>query len=468
MSRRLKLKTTLWHRPSTTTKKEEGVPIFCRITVPGSKKTELDTGLRIQNGDWDKARKQVLPRNKTYKKLNDELDTLIADLEAHYTVLLKKYEKVTSLMVKNDYNDLPVDQDLTSQKKQNQTLLKAADSLIDDFEEMVNEGIRSHYTLKQWRATRKKIEEFIYYRATGKFLEQPSQKGGLRVVHKKGETKLTEQKEKVYDISLNSLDLKFLTEFKRYLMVKRKPKKLQLSATNKQLKNLKQVLTNAVTEKWINVNPFANYKSTSDEKEVIPLELHQVEKMYLKKGLVKRLEEVRDAFVFQCFTGFAYQDLFELGPQHIKKVGRDYWLIKPRGKTKALQMVPILPIVMEIIRKYQNHPYCRKRKRLLPVDSNSRYNGYTKELEVIMKFDIRLNTHRARHTFADLMLNMGVPLEVVSRMLGHRSIRTTQRYCRINKRRIANCMKMVSNKLFTNTGKIKKIDKETYEYALAA
>src|SRR5690606_18640252 len=118
---------------------------------------------------------------------------------------------------------------------------------------------------------------------------------------------------------------------------------------------------------------------------------------------------IRDSFIVQCFTGFAYQDILNLGPDNIVLVGKnaERWLIKERGKTEVNEMVPILPVVEEIIEKYKNDPLCARRKRLFPVCGNYHYNVYLKELADICGITRELNTHLARHTFADIILNAG-------------------------------------------------------------
>ena len=120
-------------------------------------------------------------------------------------------------------------------------------------------------------------------------------------------------------------------------------------------------------------------------------------------------------------------------------------------------MVPILPVVDEVIRKYKDHPYCRVTGKLLPVNSNARYNSYLKELAIICNIARELNTHLDRHTFADIMLNSGVLLEDVSKMLGHKSVRTTQRYAKVRKSRISRNMEKVRSLLFTSEGKLKHV-----------
>ena len=225
----------------------------------------------------------------------------------------------------------------------------------------------------------------------------------------------------------------------------------------------RQIVKIGVKKDFITRNPMEGFKCSGGDVEVIPLEFEQVERIHRKKLHVERLAEVRDAFIFQCFTGFAYQDIYDLTRDSITLVGpkRERWLVRKREKTQVGEMVPILPIVEELIEKYKNHPYCLAHDKLIPVNSNFRYNTYLKELADLCDIrDItgsirRLDTHDARHFFADMMLNNGVPLEDVSKMLGHRNIRTTMRYCRVRKSRISKSVGLVRDRLFTKTGKLR-------------
>lgn len=171
------------------------------------------------------------------------------------------------------------------------------------------------------------------------------------------------------------------------------------------------------------------FKCSGGDVEVITLEFWQVEKIQQKQFSVDWISEVRDAFIFQCFTGFAYQDIYDLTPENVVLVGRkkERWLIKHRVKTEVGEMVPILPIVDQLISKYKDHPYCLANGRLIPVNSNYRYNVYLKDVAQLCEIrDVsgnirRLDTHDGRFFFADMMLNNGIPLEDVSNMLGHKA-----------------------------------------------
>ncbi|MNX96626.1 site-specific tyrosine recombinase XerC [compost metagenome] len=318
------------------------------------------------------------------------------------------------------------------------TLLQIADGFIDEFSEQVEVNNRSAETLKQWRATRKKIVEFARFQ----FGKQ--------------------------DIAFNEIDSSFCTKLYTYLTLKRgkflKQEKDKRRTTNlgeaaarKQLKNIKQLINIAVDKSIITKNPCEKFKTSGGEKEVLPLELDEVMKIYSKEMPIDRLEEVRDVYIFQCFTGFAYIDLFNLTEEHLSYVGleQEPWLIKERGKTSVTEMVPLLPVVLEIIEKYKNHPYCQNTGKLMPINSNSNYNAYLKEIAAICGIKRVLKTHLARHTFADIMLNVcNIPMEDVSKMLGHKSLRTTTRYCRVRKERISTNMKNARNLLFNSDGKL--------------
>ena len=170
----------------------------------------------------------------------------------------------------------------------------------------------------------------------------------------------------------------------------------------KQVKWTSQIVKIGVKKKVIASNPLVGFICSGGNKEVQPLELFEVEAIYQKEFSVDRIAEVRDAFIFQCFTGFAYQDMYSLTPENIVRVGRagERWLIKDRGKTDVTEMVPILPIVQELIDKYKNHSYCKINNRLILVNSNYRYNVYLKELAVICGIRRELSTHLASRTFA--------------------------------------------------------------------
>jgi len=379
-------------------------PISIRVTIDGAD-TEISLGEKVEPRYWDVKGKSVDKDDTNYKKKNRKITEALVDLERYFDSLALQHDFVTPQMVKNVYNGKPaieikVDHEKVERAKT--TLLNCFDEFIERFEKLVKSKKRSDGTLRHWRSTKRKVKSFLIF------------------------------KYKLEDISLKDISPTFGDEFYDYLTIDAE-KTVEDPTAKNNIKKTKQIIKTGVKKQIIPSNPIANFTCGGDQKDVPPLEYHEVLKIYNKDFGIERLNEIRDSFIFQCFTGFAYQDIYALSPENIALVGlvKERWLIKDRGKTEVSEQVPILPIIDELIEKYKDHPKCRARNSLMPIDSNSNYNGYLKEIAVICGLNRELNTHLARHTFADIMLNLGVPLEDVSKMLGHKSIRTTQRYCRV-------------------------------------
>jgi site-specific recombinase XerD len=204
---------------------------------------------------------------------------------------------------------------------------------------------------------------------------------------------------------------------------------------------------------WISKNPFSNYKSKL--KEVIReyLSPEEIEMMMNKKFVSNRLEVVRDIFVFSCFTGLAYIDVKQLTPNNISfGIDGDKWIFKNRQKTDTASKIPLLPIALSIVNKYASHPICLNKNLLLPILSNQKMNAYLKEIADVCGINKELTFHIARHTFATTVtLSNGVPIETVSKMLGHTNLKTTQHYAKILDIKISNDMMLLKEKFKINT-----------------
>lgn len=168
-----------------------------------------------------------------------------------------------------------------------------------------------------------------------------------------------------------------------------------------------------------------------------------------KKSFLPRLDLVRDIFVFCCYTGLAYSDVKELRAKHIViGINGDRWIKMLRKKTKAVCSIPLLPPAEEIILKYSEHPYVLNGKGALPVLTNQKSNAYLKEIADVCGIHKNLTTHLARHTFATTVtLSNGVSISTVSKMLGHRSLKTTQIYAKVLDGKIADEMEKLKEKI---------------------
>lgn len=164
---------------------------------------------------------------------------------------------------------------------------------------------------------------------------------------------------------------------------------------------------------------------------------------------IERIAQVRDIFLFSCYTGLAYIDTKNLTHSNIR-IGIDgnKWIFTSRQKTKSISNIPLLSQAENIIEKYKTDPHCINSGSLLPVLSNQKMNAYLKEIADLCSIKKELTFHIARHTFATTVtLANGVPIERVSKMLGHKSIKTTQHYAKIMDRKVGEDMKDLTSKL---------------------
>lgn len=210
------------------------------------------------------------------------------------------------------------------------------------------------------------------------------------------------------DIKLKDITPSFIEGYQNYCL-----KTLKTNTTNKQLKMLKKILSFAVKERLLEVNPFQ--MTLKEEKlDYHTLTIEDVKYLLSVEITDKRIASIRDLFVFQSMTGLSYADMASLSMDDIK----DDVIIKRRKKTDVQFVIPVLPIAKSILEKYEYK---------LPIISNQKYNQYLKVLGDVCKMPMSLHSHLARHSYACILLNSGVDMKTISKTLGHSSMRTTER-----------------------------------------
>lgn len=212
----------------------------------------------------------------------------------------------------------------------------------------------------------------------------------------------------------------------------------------KTLKTFKTVIIFGRKAGMFNHDPFLNIHFKTKRVDRGFLTDEEVDTIMHKEFATQRLVNVRDIFLFSCFTGLAYVDVANLTPDNIITMDGKQWIVTARQKTDTLSHILLLDIPKMIIKKYEGKA---KNGRLIPILSNQRMNSYLKEIADVCGINKNLTFHMARHTFATMMLTKGVPVESVSKMLGHTNITTTQLYARITNKKIENDMLAVSKKL---------------------
>lgn len=232
------------------------------------------------------------------------------------------------------------------------------------------------------------------------------------------------------DLPLTEVNGELVRAFAFYLKTE---KGCQQNTVIRYMKCLKKITNLARANDWMAKDPFLGIRF--HEKEVVRefLTMDELQTIYRKEFPLERLTLVRDVFIFAAFTGLAFIDVQQLAPEHIVRDNNgNLWIRKPRQKTKNMCNIPLLDIPQEILRKYADHPTCRKRGVLLPVPCNQKMNSYLKEIADICMIRKNLTTHCARHSYAtSVCLANGVSLENVAKMLGHSNIKMTQHYARV-------------------------------------
>ena len=368
--------------------KDGPIAIYMRITVNG-KRAELSTGRECDPAKWSSQAGRGIGNKEEIKSLNNYLDTLRTNLRNAHQALVESNRQIT------------------------------IESLCDQFTGKTDKG---RYLMKLFSDHNAKIKALL-----GNGFEANTLKG-----YNTSEKHLTAFLKKQYgktDIEINQLNLSFINDFEFYL--KAECKITGVSAA-KYIKHLKKIVNHCVANNWLEKNPFINFKSIAKAKERTFLTQEELNKIASKKLSVERLAQVRDIFVFCCYTGLSYADVQKLKRSEIG-VGVDggKWVFTSRQKTDTSSRIPLLPATLKILDQYKDHPQCENKGLVLPVLSNQKMNAYLKEIADMCKISKHLTFHLARHTFATTVtLSNGVPIETVSKMLGHVNIKTTQHYAK--------------------------------------
>ena len=249
-------------------------------------------------------------------------------------------------------------------------------------------------------------------------------------------------KYKTNDMDIKKLDYEFVSQYAFWLKTVRN---CNHNTTIKYISNFRKIVNRCIKNGWLIRDPFFGFKMT--KKEVVPefLTEHELNKVANKQFSSERLTQVRDVFLFCCYTGLTFGDVKKLVRSEIR-IGMDNneWIFSHRQKTDVLSRIPLLPIAIDILEKYKDHPACINSNKALPVLSNQKYNEYLKEIAKICDINKKMTSHIARHTFAtSVTLSNGVPMESVSKMLGHKNIKTTEHYAKVLDKKISEDMNIL-------------------------
>jgi site-specific recombinase XerD len=383
------------------------VPVYLRITVDGLPK-EMSTK-RIWDPDrWSAKANKAIGTKEDAKSLNAYLDILKTKAYDIRTELIDRGKIVTAAEIKTA---------LSGEKQRQWMLMGLFKAHNAGLEELLGKGVA--------KGTHTNFE--TSYKHTECF---------LRKVYK------------LDDINILSLDLEFIKKFYHWF---RTFKNLNHNSALKNIANMKKIVLDCVDNGWLMADPFAKFEMTRDEVETVYLTKEQVQAISNKSITSPRLSRVRDLFVFSCFTGLSFIDMKQLKRSEVFTSDGELRIYKNRQKTGTPAVIPLLPIAKGILAKYEQDDYCTIKDMLLPVLSNQKYNTYLKDLAERCDIDIELSSKIARNTFATTVtLANNVPMETISKMMGHKSLRQTQHYAKVLAVKVNEDMAELNRKLTEN------------------
>ncbi len=385
--------------------KEQRRYVYLRITVEGERR-EISIKRQWIPGLWNTKTGRATEINEEANELNRYLDTISNKVNQIQRNLIDDSKPVTAENIKNI---------------------------------LTGRGEKKHFILEAFQEHNRQMKALI-----GKdFAPATITRYKTACAHLSNYIKWKYQKN---DFEIKDLNYEFISQFVFWLKIERK---CGHNAAIKYLGNFKKIVLECMKRGLLVTDPFLGFKSKRNEVTPIALTKEELIKIMNKKFDIERLSHVRDIFLFSCYTGLAYIDAYKLRKTDIV-IGIDggMWITITRQKTNSSTRLPLLPHAIAILAKYQDHPKCVSKGTVLPVLTNQKMNSYLKEIADLCGIRKKLTFHIARHTFATTVtLTNGVPIETVSKMLGHKSLKQTQHYAKIVDLKISEDMNTLRKKL---------------------
>lgn len=384
-------------------KKNGHSTIMIRITF-NKERVQFSSGLEVNPAIWDQKAEKVIGKKQLANQINNRLDIIRTKLFTSYLEASNKGKELSAQYIKNTFLGIDNSSELM---------------LVYQFEKQLKffktkTGFRlDQKTLNRYELTLNRIIEFM-----------KSELG-------------------INDIHIQKIDLYFIERF--YFFIREKYSCMNNTAI-KYVQRLAFIVNYACKIGLLDKNPFLLFNYQLDKTSPIYLNEDEINKIWSKKFLSKRLEQIRDFFIFSCYTGLSFIDICSLKSDDIK-VGPDkkLWIMILRQKTGLESNIPLLKIPLEIIKKYEeeNSP----NKNLFSIKSNQKTNEYLKEIADLCNIKKNVTFRVSRHTFATLAISNGVSIEAVSQMLGHTNVKTTQIYAQITNTKISKEMSIFEAQL---------------------
>lgn len=390
----------------TRERKNGECPVMLRINLNGDR-LALQVQRFIKPEDWDQNRYVMKGRTEQARVFNNYLEAVRLKAHKKFNELLSYTDDVTPQMLRDAI--LGVNSAKTRQ------IIDIWEGHVSDLKKLIGKE-NSYATYQKYNTAKNHFQSFL------------------------------QKKYQLNDVSIKAVDYQMIQQYSIYLKTE---KGCSFNTATKFLQNLKTITSISIRSGWLVKDPFNGISLTLKEVDRPYLTFEELERLIEFNSVFDRLNRVRDFFVFSCYTGLAYIDVKKLKRAEIE--GNDemgFWIRTRRQKTGVRANIPLLEIPMSIIRNYCQLELLDAEEPILPILSNQKMNAYLKELADLCNIQKQLSYHVARHTFATTVTMMnGVPIETVSKMLGHKNIHTTQHYARIVDKKVGDDMKLLAAKL---------------------
>ncbi|WP_106829801.1 site-specific integrase [Parabacteroides pacaensis] len=383
-------------------KKNGNAPIIARITIDQIV-AQFNTKLEINPINWSVSAGKVAGRSAETVSINSMLDSIRSSVHQHYHSLLEMDGYVTAERVKNAF---------LGKIERGKTLIEFFEMHNEQYLQKVKMNTADK-TYSRYELTKKRLIEFM------------------------------KLKYSVSDMLIKEINVVFIDNFLLHI-------KNHYGCTHntamKFVQRFRTVVNFAKNTGLVTADPFGNYKVKFEQTDRDYLTMEEITAIYNKKFASKRLEQVRDLFIFSCYTALSYIDVCELTQENIRtSFDGNLWIMTKRHKTNVASNIRLLEIPKAILEKYKDK---LPNGMILPIISNQKVNDYLKEIAIICNINKNLTFHVARHSCAtSVLIANGVPIETVSKILGHTNIRTTQIYARITDVKVSNDMELLAQKL---------------------
>lgn len=396
--------TVLFYGKKTRVESDKLLSVYLRVTINGER-FEVSAQRYIEPGRWSQEAGKAKGNSEEARSLNAYLDTLRNRLYDYQQMILQQGKEFTKEALRMKWYGL---------EERAQTLVEVFRNHNQQLEALIGKS-NSKATFGKYRTTLDHVISFLKW------------------------------KYKRPDIEISSITFSFITDLEFWL---KSIQNCNHNTTIKYISNLRKIINVCIKNGWLTRDPFVGFKMSKKEvvREILTEEELQI--LMTKELTNPRIRQVRDIFIFSCFTGLAYIDAKKLKRSEIViGIDGERWIYTRRKKTDSPTRIPLLPVVLNIIEAYKDHPQCVNQDCLLPVPSNCKLNAYLKEVADLCGINKLLTFHIARHTFATTVtLNNGVPIETVSKMLGHKSIKITQIYAKILDKKVSEDMGILRKK----------------------